>query len=382
MFSSPAPDPNNLAFLSIQLYLLISLHKTNNPFTGVLGSLFEEHELPVTFEPSRVYYVLIGSIEDETTSLILYLLMIHNDSFKEYIFSLTDPSELILPLLKFMYECTPNCENKYQQQLISATFLMCMGGEELIKNLQKKMIQPFPWFQGRLFHQLPLSEFVIHVLLKIITSNLSEPRDQYMYSMCLSSLINMSHYISDIQALLAQKIFALIEYVNKKLIKLGQSNSFEREVKLQGISIYEELLFLLMEFVLINVKLRTNGSTQLVYALLQYKEFLAQFVSHPSLGNIMATSIEVVKYFEKCISDADLSVHPSIEELSDLIFREVLTWQPDILENVCCHQFMYTSDLDLRDYFKAILWVSISTRITSSLDSESLYESVMKQWGY
>lgn len=43
-----------------------------------------------------------------------------------------------------MYECTPNCENRYQQQLASATFLMCTGGEDLVRNLEHKVLPPRP----------------------------------------------------------------------------------------------------------------------------------------------------------------------------------------------------------------------------------------------
>lgn len=73
MFSTPGPDSSNLAFLSMQLYLLLSLHHGDGVFIGVLSELLPEtginiletlfeHDEParLVFEPSKVYHALIG----------------------------------------------------------------------------------------------------------------------------------------------------------------------------------------------------------------------------------------------------------------------------------------------------------------------------------
>lgn len=85
----------------------------------------------------------------------------------------------------------------------------------------------------------------------------------------------------------------MIDLVNKRLIKVGQTNSQNREEKLFGISVYEELLFLLMEFIAINIKNRVIGSSQLIYGLVQHNEIFSQFRDHPSLGQIVNPLLEV-----------------------------------------------------------------------------------------
>lgn len=383
MFSNPGPDPNSLAFLSLQLYLLLAFHQAENAFVDALASFLDTKKASGHYlEPVKVYQRILDDIEDEAALLLLYLLMARILPFRDYVFSLTDPGELLVPLLRFMYEASSSCENLYQLQVAGAIFLMGVEGEELTRNLEQKTIQPLSWFHGRLFHQLPLSEFVVHVLLKIIATNLSEPRDQYLYSIAVAALLNMADRIRNLQASLVQRLFSLVALVNKKLIKLGQPNSLERAAKLLGIGIYEELLFLLMEFILTNLKAKPIGATHLIYALLQHRDLLAQFVSHPFLGALASVAIQVVEDFEGCLQATEVSPNPSPDELCAVISTHVRTWQPTVLMATPAHKFSYQPESNHARYFKRLLWVSISTRIPSSLNPEALYLAMLRQYGY
>ncbi|KAI9296850.1 hypothetical protein K502DRAFT_358408 [Neoconidiobolus thromboides FSU 785] len=368
LFSNENYKPTTLSIQSLQIYLFLITHYENieiNPFLLVVENYFELIKLfpnPPFFHLNciNLFDKLISQLDDCESLILFYLFLNYNNEFKNYCFSLTDPSELVLSCLKGMYESTIKKENNLKAYLYTIILLKCTQSIGFLKNCCNKSILPPIWLTSRLFMELPLSDLTIHILIKYSTHYLNEPRDQFAYSIGMATLLNILPYCNNLTSLVVQKLFRFIELINKKRIKLGQNIEKRREDKLIGINNYEELICLLFHSILLNIQLQKIQATNLIYGLLQNLNLIESFEKHPFIKQVTIRLKQFCKPFQLILdNNQDNNNSITVEEvtlkisnlLRTMIFDNELSKEMKLLH--------YEPSIESQFYFKYLLWPDI-----------------------
>lgn len=111
---------------------------------------------------------------------------------------------------------------------------------------------------------------------------------------------------------------SLFELLARRYTKLVEKQSID-------VSVYEDLLALLLEIINSTLTHRLKHNSQLVYALLQKKEIFTPFQLHERLGDLVQNLEQVISFFNARVSEANLKA-PSSNEVLRLIEQASRTW--------------------------------------------------------
>lgn len=156
------------------------------------------------------------------------------------------------------------------------------------------------------------------VLIRTLQLNLSQQKDIYLHTNCLAILANMSNTMSDMHAYVAQRLVSFFELLARRYTKLVEKQSGD-------VSVYEDLLALLLEIINSTLTHRLKHNSQLVYALLQKREIFAPFQLHERLADLVQNLEQVINFFHARVSEANLKA-PSSNEVLRLIEQASRTW--------------------------------------------------------
>ncbi|KAJ3292091.1 hypothetical protein HK104_005566 [Borealophlyctis nickersoniae] len=304
----------------------------------------------------KLYQMFCGTLEVEENSLLVYLLMQQNRSFKAYVLSRTDPDSL---------------------------------DDVYMESIQKIMIPPQPWYtQAIIKSGLSLSGLTILVLIRTIQANLSQHKDIYFHTNCLAILANMSSKISGMHSVVAQKIVGLFETVSKRYLKLQQRASNDNlpltpmpaDVKKLffpvspnhenlnlsivqidpadrdcDLIIYSDLVSLLLEFKNSILTHTLKNNAQLIYALMHKKEMFGMFRMHPQFGDLIENIDTVNTYFHTKLVESDLKM-PSAADVLKVIEQASKTWPPGKLKVFAELKFQYEEEKEYSLFFLPYVW--------------------------
>ncbi|OAD72299.1 hypothetical protein PHYBLDRAFT_78144 [Phycomyces blakesleeanus NRRL 1555(-)] len=310
-----------------------------------------------------LFEIFCRSLGVEERMLLFYLILVENESFRVYVLSRTDPETIYIPILKMIYEAIEGKTN-YSQVYVLLIFLLIFSQDDVNnETIQKISVGNLAWFTERpLLKSISLGGLVSLVLIRTLQLNLSHQKDIYFHTNCLAILANMSTSMLDMHAYVAQRIISLFELISKRHQKVvNKSQASGEALPYNDITVYEDLLSLVLEIINSVLTHRLKHNTQLVYALLLKREIFVPFRLHARLSEPINNIEHVINYFHARVEEANLKAPSSVEVL-DLIAQSARTWSPNRLTVLPDLKFQYEEEQDAHEFFVPYVWALIHRR--------------------
>ncbi|CAO3644618.1 unnamed protein product [Cunninghamella blakesleeana] len=370
--SSTDVDPLPVADRSLLLILLLSTQ--SNQYRKAISGLRDHHVLQSTLENQEtkihlisfkdLFNVISQSLHIEERMLLFYLILVENESFRVYILSRTDPETIYIPILKMIYESVENRTNFSQMYILMIILLIFSQDEVNNETIQKVMVNHLTWFTERpLLKSVSLGGLTVLVLIRTVLFNLSHQKDIYFHTNCLAILANMSSSMLDMHAYVAQRLTGVFELIARRYQKwlTKKQETGELPHTAVDISVYEDLLMLMLETFNSILIHRLKNNTQLVYALLLKREIFIPFRLQSRFIDVINNIESVINYFHARVSEANLK-SPSTNEVLDLIEQATRTWPSNRLSELPDLKFQYEEEQDANDFFVPYVWALIHRR--------------------
>ncbi|CAG8777533.1 18792_t:CDS:10, partial [Gigaspora margarita] len=320
------------------------------------SQISEDSDMAISFR--ALYQLICRQLSNEEICLILYLFMVENEDFRVYVLSRLDPEILLLQILRLLYDGVEGKAN-YSQMYILLTILLLFSQDEVFnENIQKIQITYQPWFTERLLKSISLGGLTYLVLIRIIQYNLCSHRDVYFHTSSLAIMANLGSSIQDTHPYVAQRLVNLFDIVAKRYQKLYKKAQEGEEENSDDISIYGDLVCLVLEIINSVLTRRLNLNPELIYSLLHKKDLFTRFQSHPRFSELIANINNVTSYFHVRISESNLK-SPSAEEISELIETTARTWPPGRLKEFPDLKFQYEEESESQEFFCPYVWALI-----------------------
>ncbi|KAJ3397381.1 hypothetical protein HDU92_008372 [Lobulomyces angularis] len=304
-----------------------------------------------------IYYIICQNIHSEEISLLLYLLLLQNHSFRTYILSRTDPEGLLLPVLKTIYESIEAKTNYSHMYILLIIVLLLSQDEVYTETIQKIMIPAPSWYVERVVKNISLGGITCLVLIRTIQSNLSFHRDIYFHTNCLAALANVSLKISNMSALVAQRFINLFEGVSKRYLKfLSRSNLEGNSEGSVDLIVYGDIVALVLEIVNSILTHSLQHNPQLIYAILHKKEMFVQFRLHSRFGDFVENIDMVITYFHSKLFDEEHKILPSTEEVLESIAQHSKVWNNQNFKVFQDLKFQYEEEKEYELFFLPYVW--------------------------
>ncbi|KAI9209840.1 Dymeclin [Polychytrium aggregatum] len=324
-----------------------------------LSSDIDPDNLSVPY--SQIYQTICSTLSTEETTLLLYLLMLQNKSFKTYALSRTDPESLLIPLLKQVYESVENKANYSHMYILLIILLLISQDEEYTANLHKTMIPVQGWYTERILKQTSLGGYVILVLIRTIQLNLSHHKDVYFHTNCLAILANMSNRMSYLNATVAQRVISLFDLVAKRYLKIY--SKFSAVMTIDEIEncgdndfvVYGDLVALLLEIINSVMTHTLKQNPHLVYSILHRREMFAKFRMHSRFVDLIENIDCVIGYFLNKVTESEIKM-PSVDEVLEVIDIASKTWMPTKLRIFAELKFQYEEEKEFALFFLPYIW--------------------------
>ncbi|KAI8371481.1 Dymeclin [Radiomyces spectabilis] len=366
-------DSLPVADRSLLLLLLLATQRSSNGewagYRHALKGLRDHHVLSSDLENmdqkihlisyKEMFELFCRSLANEERMLLFYLMLIENESFRVYVLSRTDPEIIYIPMLKLIYESIEGKTN-YSQLYVLLTCLLIFSQDDVNnETIQKIMSNNLAWFTERpLLKSISLGGLVTLVLIRTLQLNLSHQKDIYFHTNCLAILANMSSAMLDMHAYVAQRIISLFELIARRYQKFTAKM---QETGEEDVSVFEDLLALMLEIINCVLSHRLKNNIQLVYVLLLKRDIFAPFRLHTRFSDLIYNIEQVINYFNGRVSDANLKA-PSTSEVLRVIEQAARTWSPNQLKSLPDLKFQYEEEMDAREFFLPYIWALIHRR--------------------
>ncbi|XP_022799189.1 dymeclin-like [Stylophora pistillata] len=384
--STSEDDSSLLANQSLLLLLVLVNHCTQdkrklNPYRHALfnftnrklkentmdeDNLEKEGDPPFTLHIGMLFTAICRDLHKDQTTLLLYLLLHRNPSVASFILSRTDIDNLVMPILKLLYNAdNHNAHHIYMSLII---LLILSQDDNFNKSVHELVIPTIPWYTERVITNITLGGLLVLVVLRTIQYNMTKMRDKYLHTNCLATLANMSSQFHALHPYVTQRIVSLYALLSKKhakvteLLKQAESGNEQQNANgahnsdhLADLAILEEVIRMVLEIINSCVTNTLHHNPNLVYTLLHRRELFAQFRTHPTFQDIIQNIDTVLAFFS-----ARLEQHPdqtlSVGVVLDVIKQGTLQWPRDRLKKFPELKFKYVEEEQPEEFFIPYVW--------------------------
>lgn len=383
--SSEDEDLSLLANQSLLLLLVLVNHCTQdkqqlNPYRHALfsfanrnvkdtvtedGESDKECAPPFTLHIGMLYTAICTDLHKDQTTLLLYLLLHRNPNVSTFILSKTDIDNLVMPILKLLYNAdNHNAHHIYMSLII---LLILSQDDNFNKSVHELTIPSIPWYKERVITNITLGGLLVLVVLRTIQYNMTKMRDKYLHTNCLATLANMSSQFHALHPYVTQRIVSLYALLSKKHAKVmelikqteGRTSANTQEGQhndhLADLAILEEVIRMVLEIINSCVTNTLHHNPNLVYTLLHRRELFAQFRTHPTFHDIIQNIDTVLSFFS-----ARLEEHPdqtlSVGVVLDVIKQGTLKWPRERLKKFPELKFKYVEEEQPEEFFIPYVW--------------------------
>ena len=364
--SSTAGLPTELLIRSSSTYLLLVLilqnpikGSTENPYRTAFSNFRDFADSPATSNPGlvtsydRFYTSICAFLHREDTVLLLYQTLLRHSPMKSFIWSQTEFSPLILPLLETLNSAEST--SLHHLYMISIILLMMSQDTGYTTCIHTQTIAAVPWYKEKKLVAISLGSLLVLTLLNLLVTNLTQLRDQYIHTNCSAILANIASKVQNLHVVPSLKIINVFEGIAKKYAYVKSAmNEKSDECSL---SLLEGVLHIILA--LINSILAKNLTlnSQLVYNLIYRKEVFLKFRTHPEFCMLIENIFSVVDFFE-----SQLKIHAvfntseeGLEILSDLSRK----WPADGLRRFPEQKYKYCEEEEPSEFFIPYIWTLI-----------------------
>jgi hypothetical protein len=288
--SSSATTGVSLANASL-LQLLVAIRKS--PFRKAFAMMDSVDIWRAVFER------LATSSLDEPQQLLLYALF-RNASFLEHVLSRVDVERLVEPMLRVLYVAVDVSAATHHQYVMLNCLLALSTTASFNRSLHLVSLDEVPWYKTAVLSRVTLESLLVLLVLQTVHRNLAQYRDEELHLMCRAILSNVSVTLEDLHAVPADKLVRLFQTVQRKARQLDDTRSAAEQL-----GALEDVLDLLLSFMVRAVFESQSHSPCIVYALLNAADSVRALTEHASLGANARDLLRVIEYFSRAINIGD-----------------------------------------------------------------------------
>nr|XP_027193748.1 dymeclin-like [Dermatophagoides pteronyssinus] len=343
----------------------------------------------------KLYRTLCQTLNDDQTTLLLYMLLHQNGHFKTFVLSrTTDLDQFLIPVLRILY----NSPDRNSHHIYMSLIILLVLSEDNLYNsiIHDITIRNITWYTERNLTEISLGGLIILIIVRTIHFNMSRNRDRFLHTNLCATLANMSNHFKHLHNFVCQKMIALFEKISKKYFKLQQqqlkmqngidgnhhqitSNSGGENTTatttitksdvdtgeqsssliddLKDITLFEEVLRTILE--IINASLTKNmiANPNLIYTLLYNRKKFEPFLNQPLFQDIIGNIDTILTYFSQRIDSVQQTDRQlSVEEIFELIKQASLNWPKEKMKKFPELMFRYVEDDSPEDFFIPYIW--------------------------
>ncbi|KAK5648996.1 hypothetical protein RI129_003888 [Pyrocoelia pectoralis] len=364
-----------LATASLSLILVLTNHCTAqvNPYRQSLFTCVNsEDNSPIAptkastlckINYSNLYVTLCKKANQDSTTLLLYLLLHRNISFRNYVLNKTGCEELIIPILKTLYHA-PNCDSHHIY--MSLIILLILSEDDTFnKSIHSTKLKGVTWYVERSLPEISLGGLLVLVVIRTVQYNMLKMRDKYLHTNCLAALANMSGQFRDLHPYVSQRLVSLFETLARRYRKISQQLDTEKpnEVTVnvtteseEDILVLEEVLRMLLEIFNSCLVHQLVNNPNLVYTLLYKKHIFEPFKNNPTFQDIVQNIEIVIEYFSDQLSIKSQEHEVDFHEVLVVIQEGAKRWPKEKLTKFPDLKFKYVEEEQPEEFFIPYVW--------------------------
>ncbi|XP_048523171.1 dymeclin isoform X2 [Dendroctonus ponderosae] len=362
------------------LLLLVLVHNwatVNNPYRLSLFSCSNQdnNPLPPTNENSifkldfqSLYLTICKKANGDAPTLLLYLLLHRNASFKTFLLSRLDIQGLIIPILKTLY----NAPNSHSHHIYMSIIILLILSEDDVfnKTIHQTKLKNITWYTERQLTEISLGGLLILVIIRTIKYNMLKMRDKYLHTNCLAALANMSSQFRDLHPYISQRLVSLFETMAKKYQKLHRKLQNGKEIKLdettiqindsteleQDVNVLEEVLRMVLEIINSCLTSQLTNNPNLIYTLLYNRQVFEAFRDNVVFQDIIYNIDIVIKYFSDLLNTKSNHQEVDASQVLQVIQQGGRQWPRDKLAKFPDLKFKYVEEEQPEEFFIPYVW--------------------------
>lgn len=376
--ASDVPKDCLLARLSVMLLLVLTNHCTAGPNayrTAMFNccdvtmktntnntdeSVNDENTFKIEF--AKLFDTLAHVANDDQTTLLLYTLLHKNILFRNYIISKTsDLDMIVVPILRILYDSSEKSSHHVYMALI---ILLILSEDKLFDDaIHTVQLKTILWYKEKQLSSISLGGLMVLVIIRTLRFNISRSKDKFLHTNLLATLGNLSGSFKHLNPYACQQIVVLFEKLAKRFSKaLTAVNSIQSTVPANGItvdtaapsgsgsdraseadaaeiadysqnlSIYEEVLRMILEIINSCLASQLVNNPDLIYTLLYKRHIFEPFQSNPSFQDVISNIELVLSYFSNLIPSDRPENPPSVDEVKEIIDTASKKWPSEKLK--------------------------------------------------
>lgn len=311
-------------------------------------------------------------------SLLLYMLMHHNTSFRAFVLSRTDIEQLVLPVLEVLYTChhtttpasPPPTRSTRDLYIFLIILLLLTQDCNFCQACHDIQLNQVAWLsEHRQVGQISLGSLILLVLIRTIQFNMSRIKDQYLQTNCLGALANMSSQFKNIHPYVAQKLCTLFALMLKKHKKLSsktpsvtlhldevESESFSVEEDCEQ-EVLEELMRMMLEVFNSCLSHSLKHNPHLIYCMLYQRDLFTQLSQHPNFHDVVFNIHMVLNFFSAGLEKEGRNL--SVSQVQHFISLSGLHFKKDRLKKFADLSFQYVEEERPEEFFLPYTWTLV-----------------------
>ncbi|KAF5307529.1 hypothetical protein FQR65_LT06884 [Abscondita terminalis] len=381
-------DPTNngllntpLATHSLSLILILANHCTAqvNPYRQSLFTCAnnEDNSPMAPTKASTLFKINYGDLyitlckqaHLDSATLLLYLLLHRNPSFRKYLLNRIDTEQLIIPILKTLYQA-PNCDSHHIY--MSLIILLILSEDDgFNKTIHGTKLKAVTWYLERSLPEISLGGLLVLVVIRTVQYNMLKMRDKYLHTNCLAALANMSGQFRDLHPYVSQRLVSLFETLAKRYnryLKNVENSRNEVAVNIaqnsvdseQDVVVLEEVLRMLLEIFNSSLVNQLINNPNLVYTLLYKKHIFDSFRINPAFQDIVQNIEVIIEYFSDQLAVKSQEHEVDFHEVLLVIQEGAKHWPKEKLTKFPDLKFKYVEEEQPEEFFIPYVWSLVS----------------------
>jgi len=354
----------------------------SNPYRQALLS-FTDSQDPVQVSPvhpaacfrldySVVYSAICDRLNDERTTLLLYLLLHQHQPFRNYVYTHADIQTMVVALLRVLFDGDNQGSHHLYMSLI--VLLLLSEDEGFNSNIHNIIIRNPVWYTDRVLNEISLGGLVVLVIVRTIQRNIVKASDKYLHTNCLATLANMAAYFRRLHPYTCQRLVTLLCVLNKRrtrvLTELKSSTTVaiddldgkSKEDLELDLSILDEVLRMLLEILNAAFSHQLTSNQNLIYSILHKREVLDVLRTQDPFQDVVTNLDLVSNYFTNKIGNLN---DPGVTEILQSIQLGCADFPKDQLKKFPELKFRYVEEEQPEEFFIPYVWSMVHS--TSSL---------------
>ncbi|XP_074042156.1 dymeclin isoform X2 [Leptinotarsa decemlineata] len=331
-----------------------------------------------------LFLTLCEKATGDAATLLLYLLLHRNQSFKSFLLRRADLDQLIVPILKTLYNA-PN-SNSHHIYMSLIILLIMSEDDSFNTNIHDLKLKTVDWYTERALTEISLGGLLILVILRTVQYNMLKMRDKYLHTNCLAALANMSSQFRNLHPYVSQRLISLLETLAKKyhrLIELAKTEKEREDSEVvvsvkdsadveQDLTVLEEVLRMVLEILNSCLSTQLANNPNLIYTFLYNRHTFELFKNDVVFQDIIHNLDIIIKYFSELLHEKSREHEVDAHQVLLVIQQGARNWPKEKLTKFPDLKFKYVEEDQPEDFFIPYVWALVGQQSVLNWSNDSL----------